>query len=62
MGECVRRNVPCEKCTETISFSDMADHLSNKCPFRLVECPNGCGKVGIQGRDLSVSVQLLYYY
>ena len=65
MGECPRRNVPCEKCTETISFSDMAEHIRNECPFRLVECPGGCGKVRIRGRDLPVSISIFrfhYYY
>ena len=64
MDKCPKRNVPCEKCTETISFSDMAEHLRNECPFRLVECPSGCGKVRIRGRDLPVSGNILqiYYY
>ena len=58
MSDCASRSVPCDKCTETVRYADMPSHKQNDCPFRLVECPNGCGKRGIQGKDLAVS--LLY--
>ncbi|XP_067940751.1 TNF receptor-associated factor 1-like [Watersipora subatra] len=52
MSKCDLRRVACDKCTEPVRFKELSAHQKDVCPFRLMKCPNGCGKRGIQGKDL----------